>query len=342
MSKAKQWTVRIALICIVLGCAIFLIAFAGTGFDLSQLNTMKFKTNTYDVNESFSHIRVEGAECDIRIVPSPTDMCRVVCTEGDKIFHTVTVRDDTLTVTRTDQRRWYEHIGIYWGAMAITLELPARAYGKLELQSASGAITVPDGFTFSQAEIKTASGEIDYAAATDRGLTLKTVSGDLTAGGVTAEYLDARSTSGDVSIHSVETQGDLSVQTVSGEIELENANAQDASVSSTSGSIALTRVRTAAQMNIHAVSGDVKLTDTVAAGPMDVETVSGDITLEHSDAQILWIKSTSGDVSGSLLTDKWFLTHTTSGDVRLPNSSSQAGTCEITTTSGDIHVQIVN
>lgn len=342
MSKAKKYAFVLALICIVLGLVLSFLAFSVIGFDVSRLNTMKFETVTYDVSESFSNIRVEGAECDIRLVPSQTDACSVVCTEGDKIAHTVMVKDDTLTITRTDQRKWYERIGVYWGEISITVQLPAGVYGNLYLKSVSGAITVPGGFTFSQAEIHSTSGEIHYAASTDRGLTLKTTSGDLTLSGLSADSLEVRSTSGDVSIHSAKLRGDLTVETVSGEIELERVNAQAASVQSSSGSAELNDVTTASQLNIKTVSGDVELARVIAAAHMNIETTSGEISLDRSDAETLWIKSTSGDVSGSLLTDKLFSTHTTSGDVRVQNSSASGGTCEITTTSGDIHVQIKN
>lgn len=342
MKKSTKIAMVIALSCIALGAVISLGTLAAIHFDFERLNTMKFETNTYDVSESFSNIHVEGAECTVRLVPSQTDACRVVCTEGDRISHTVTVDQDTLTVTRTDTRRWYEHIGVYWGGMDITVYLPARAYENLSIKSASGEIRVPGGFSFSQAELRSASGDIEYAADTEHGLTLKTASGDLTVSGLTAGSLEARSTSGEVAIRSVTVRGDLVVETVSGEIELEDASAQALSVQSTSGNLELTNVSTAAPMKFHAVSGDVGLTDVIAAAHMDIETVSGEIHLERSDAETLWIKSTSGDVSGSLLTDKLFITHTTSGDVRVPNSSTSGGTCEVTTTSGEIHLNYVN
>lgn len=342
MSKAKKNATVLALICIAAGLAISLAVFSVIGFDVSRLNTMKFETNTYDVTERFSDIRVEGAECDIRLVPSQTGACTVVCTEGEKISHTVTVKDGTLTVTRTDQRRWYERIGVYWGEMSVTVQLPAGAYGNLYIKSVSGGIKVPDGFTFARAEVYSTSGEIDYAADTEQDLILKTTSGELSAGGLAAGTAEVRSTSGDVTIHSVGLRGDLAVETVSGEIGLEGVSAQAASIQSTSGEAKLRNVSTTGRMSVRTASGDVRLTDVAASAPMEVQTVSGEVKLERSDAQTLWIKTTSGDVSGTLLTGKRFVTQTTSGDVRVPDSSPQGGTCEITTVSGDIHINYGN
>ncbi len=303
MKKSVKAAVVLALICIALGAAISLGALAAVRFDLEALNTMKLGSNTYDVNESFSHIHVEGAECTIRLLPSQTDACRVVCTEGDRVSHTVTVEEDTLTILHTDTRRWYEHIGIYWGEMDITVYLPARTYESLYLKTASGAITVPDGFSFSQAELCSVSGDIEYAADTENGLILKSTSGDLTVRSLTAGSLEARTTSGETAVYSTSVRGALTVQTV---------------------------------------SGDVALIDVTAAAQLDIETASGAISLERSDAETLMIQSTSGDVSGTLLTGKQFLTHTASGDVRVPNSSASGGVCEVTTSSGEISLDYVN
>lgn len=321
MKKAKKIAFIIALACVAAGAAISLGAMAVIGFDISRLNTMKFENNTYQVEESFSHIRIEGAECDVRLLPSQTGACTVVCSEGKNISHTVAIDGDTLKITRTDSRKWYERMGIYWGEMSVTVYLPEGVYGDLFIQSVSGDITVPGGFTFSQAEIVNTSGEIAYSAATDRSLTLKTTSGDLTVRDLTAGALEIRSTSGEVTIHSAVVSGDVVVETVSGEIELEGVNAQ--------------------AMSIQSTSGDAELADTVAAGHMEIKTVSGEIELGRSDAETLRIKSTSGDVSGSLLTEKRFTTHTTSGSVNVPNiASPAAGTCEITTTSGNIRIKL--
>lgn len=302
MKKAKKTALIIALACVAAGAVISVGALAAIGFDVSRLNTMKFENNTYQVEESFSNIRIVGAECDVRLLPSRTDACTVVCSEGKNISHTVAVDGGTLKITRTDSRKWYECMGIYWGdAMSVTVYLPGRVYGDLFIKSVSGDITVPGDFTFSRTEIINTSGEIDYAAATDHALTLKTTSGDLRVRDLTA--------------------GALEIRTTSGEIELERVNTQTLSIQST--------------------SGEVELTDTVAAGRVEIETVSGEIELERSDGETLWIKSTSGDVSGTLLTEKRFTTHTTSGSVLVPNvASPSAGACEITTTSGDIRIKL--
>ena len=340
MRKAKKIALVIALACVAAGAAISLSALTVIGFDISRLNTMKFENNTYQVEESFSNIRIEGAECDVRLVPSQTGACTVVCSEGKNISHTVAVDGDTLKITRTDGRKWYERIGIYWGSMSVTVYLPERAYGDLSLKNLSGDITVPGDFTFSRAEVHSTSGEIEYAAATDRELTLKTTSGDLTVRDLTAGALDVRSTSGEAEISNV-TADSLTAATTSGDVVIRSAGISgDAAIETVSGEIELELV-CVQTMSARSTSGEVELSDVIAAGHLEIETVSGEIGLERSDAETLWIKSTSGDVSGTLLSEKRFTTHTTSGTVNVPNiASPAAGTCEITTTSGNIRIKL--
>lgn len=52
-----------------------------------------------------------------------------------------------------------------------------------------------------------------------------------------------------------------------------------------------------------------------------------------------FLSCTSGSVKGTLLSDKIFLTDSGSGSIRVPRST-EGGTCEITTTSGSIRIDI--
>jgi hypothetical protein len=53
------------------------------------------------------------------------------------------------------------------------------------------------------------------------------------------------------------------------------------------------------------------------------------------------MKANTGDIRGSLLSEKIFITKTTTGSVRVPSTAS-GGTCELITGTGDITVTIKN
>lgn len=323
MSKIKKTAIITAVIMIAVGLMITFIGFFGIKFDFSKLSTVQMVHKAYTVEESFNNIYVECAEGSVCFVPSAGDRCEIICAEEEKITHTVDVVDDTLTIVRTDNRKWYECFGIYWYEedVNITVALPKNSYEKLAVKSLSGDIEVPSDFIFSETEVHNTSGDTKILAGTVKNLTVKSTSGNIYIAEQEAENVYVKSTSGDVKVSSVCALHELNVKSVSGDIDLSFVNADNISADCT--------------------SGDVEFLDVIAANSMKVESVSGDIDLSKSDAKAINLKSVSGDVNGTLLSDKTFFTHTNSGDVAVPQSTAFE-TCEAVTTSGDIRITIIS
>lgn len=299
MKQFQKKYAAAALTLIAGGILIALCGMLAMGFDFTRMNTLNFVTNTYDVDEAFSDISVVGAECDIRLLPSEDGTCQVVCTESDRIDHSVEVVNGTLNITRHDRRSWYMHFGVYWGSMEILVYLPVSELGALNATSVSGNIEIPEDFSFETAALQTTSGDITCFAPVKKDLSAGTTSGNIRLGGSVCETLSADSTSGSINISDVRCL---------------NADAGT-------------------------VSGSLKLSGVVADEFIRTESVSGDIDLYRCDADALILSSTSGDIEGSLLTDKSFDANTTSGDVSLPQTSADT-TCEVSTVSGDITFSI--
>lgn len=279
MKKTKKIWIIIAVSCIGAGLLIAAAAFAAMGFDYSGIHNITLQTKTYPVEEPFSDINISTDEGDIRFALSKDGVCRVECREDTRIPHTVSVDQGTLTVTRTDNRKWYERIGFFWGDTEITVYLPESVYGRLTLRSVSGDIVILEAFTFAETELFSTSGDITFESTARKGLKAMTVSGDLSVCNIYGEAAEVQST-----------------------------------------------------------SGGVCLKDAVVKGNISVETVSGEIQLKDCDAEYLRLKSVSGDIEGSLLSEMHVNFHTTSGEVQVSDSPSAAQECEVTTTSGDIRI----
>jgi DUF4097 and DUF4098 domain-containing protein YvlB len=88
-------------------------------------------------------------------------------------------------------------------------------------------------------------------------------------------------------------------------------------------------------------SGGVMLTDTVASQKLKANSTSGEIDLKRCDAKNIVLDTVSGEISGTLLSNKQFITETTSGTVNVPQSVSNEE-CRITTVSGDIYIEIAD
>ena len=77
----------------------------------------------------------------------------------------------------------------------------------------------------------------------------------------------------------------------------------------------------------------------VATETFTIERSTGDVRFEGSDAAQLFVETDTGDVEGSLLSDKVFLVTTDTGEKDVPNSIT-GGRCEITTDTGDVRITI--
>lgn len=305
MKTSRKIALIVAAVCILLGGALTLISRPKGGFQSLEFPQATFETKTHAISESFAHICIQEMSTDVRILPAEDNQCRVVCHDREGLTHTVRASDGTLTVGCIDSRdKWYEHIGFFWGRdweeAAVTVYLPAQEGVALTLQTTSGDISIPEGCAFDEVRLVTTSGEIDFA-------------------GTVSNRLQIKSTSGDVKLDHTSCSA-AEIATASGDMEVSNLNADTLAFRTASGEMALSAVQ------VH--------------GMAELEAISGDITFDRTDVGDLCIQTVSGDVRGSLLSLKNFMTHTTSGSVHVPAPNTSAVLCEITTTSGDIWITV--
>jgi DUF4097 and DUF4098 domain-containing protein YvlB len=86
-------------------------------------------------------------------------------------------------------------------------------------------------------------------------------------------------------------------------------------------------------------TGDISLKNVIAKGNITIETDTGDIEFDRCDALSIKTETDTGDVKGTLLSEKKFTAYSSTGDVRVPNTSG-GGKCEITCDTGDINIKI--
>lgn len=305
MKKSVKVICIIAAVCIALGVCIALSTSVKIGFDFEKLNTETLESKTYTVDEEFQNIDVQTNALNVYFITAEDAQCKVVCTQTKRNMCEISVENDTLTVTQTDTRLWYEHFGIFWNVsdeaeMKITVYLPQQTYRALRVRSQSGNISVSSQFTFDTAEMETASGDIQFAGSVKETLTANSNSGALDLNNLTVRDITAKTASGNITLDSVKTENALRLESNSGIVQL---------------------VQTGADM-------------------LFCETASGDIQFQDSDADTLKLHSNSGCVNGSLLSSKKFEISTNSGSVDVPPSDNNGGLCAVTTTSGDVTFRI--
>lgn len=280
MKKSTKIWLIVATSLVALGCIIFSVAMTKNYWDFTKLSTVKYETNTYKVTDDFNSISMLTDTADILFVQSDDKICKVVCYEMSDMKHTTTVQNDTLTINVTDEREWYDHIGITLGSPKITVYLPKTEYDSLVIKEDTGDIEVPKDFKF---------GTIDIATST----------GDITIAGVTCE--------------------------------------DDIVINVSTGKANLTDIKCKSFIS-DGSTGDISLNNVIAIEKFSIERSTGDVKFDACDATEIWVETDTGDVTGKLLSEKIFITETSTGDVHVPKSTN-GGKCEITTSTGDIYIK---
>lgn len=300
MSKKTTIWLVIATSLVIIGSAIFISAIASVKWDFNKLNTVDYETNTYEIGEAFNDISITTDIADIILVPSEDENCKVICFEQEQLKHAVGVNDNKLEIKEVDDRKWYEHIGIFViSSPKITVYLPKTEYTSLVVKSSTSDITIPENFAFEQIEVLNSTGDVTCFASASEHIKMKLSTGSISIKDISAGVLD------------------LTVST--GRINLQNI--------------------TCKKLISEGDTGDITMKNVIAEELFSIERSTGDVRMEACDAVDIDIETDTGDVSGSLLTDKMFLVETDTGRVDVPRTDAE-NQCSISTDTGDIKITI--
>lgn len=280
MKKGKKIFV-IGFVLFIVGLILFVFGLAMLGFDFKKFGAQEIQTNEYAVEEEFENIVIDVDTSDVNIIALQTSQSKVSVSDKEKIKHIVTVKDKTLFIGVEDTRKWYDHIGIHFDELSVTLELPSGNYKALTVETDTGNCSISQSLSFENITVGTDTGDINLAD-------------------VTVEETLQRECS--------------------------------------TGKTTLTRVK-AKNFISNGSTGDVHINECEFLQTLRIKTSTGDVRIELSDAGEIFVETSTGDVKGILLSEKIFITKTSTGDIRVP-SSTAGGTCEITTSTGDIIIEI--
>lgn len=288
-----------AVILVAVGALIFVGALAAVHFDFTEFSTQKFQTNTYEFNENFENISVDVKTATVIFVPSDEEVCRIECFEEDKLTHSVKIQDGTLMVYTVDNRKWYDHIVISFKTPTVTIYLPEEVYDSLSVVTKTGNIEIPDGFCFETVTITGTTSSITCNASVSKCIELNTTTGNISLGSSETETIELSATTGKVTANDIACNK-LTAETSTGQIFLQNVIAEES---------------------------------------IQAETSTGGVIFEGCDASDIAVKTSTGSVEGTLLSEKIFDVHTATGSIRVPDTTS-GGRCEITTGTGNIEISL--
>ncbi len=263
MTKAKKAWIIASAVLIVIGIGMAAVGIFNMDFDFTRLDTMKYTEKTYSVSNDFSNIKIDTVMGKVSFEKSEDGKCTVACFEGENTEFSVNVVDSTLYVIYTDNRKWYQHIGVSFGSPDITVYLPKTAYERLEITTVSDDIELSRDFTFSDVAVESTSGKIYVNSCIWDNFSAKTVSGDIT-------------------LNRINVSGNISTETVSGNLKFTECDAEKISFESTSGDVKGS-VLTDKLFDFSTVSGDVELPKSAGEQICKIRTTSGNIKIEIAE-----------------------------------------------------------
>ena len=319
MSKSTKIWLVIAASLVLIGCIICWSVLAMLKWDFTKLSTSKYETNNHEINESYKNIVIVTNTADIAFVACKDSSTTVVCYEQNNAIHSVSVQGGILNVELVDTRKWYDRIGINIGTPKITIYIPQGEYGDLSISSNTGNVEIPKDFQFSSINVSVSTGDVMCYASAAGAVNIAASTGDIGVKNISAASLALSVSTGKVTASGVTCEGKVTVSASTGKAYLTDVTCKNLVSTGDTGHICLTNV--------------------IAAQNLSVKRSTGDVRLEGCDAADIAIQTDTGDVTGTILTDKVFVVSTDTGRKEVPNSTS-GGRCEITTNTGDIKIEI--
>lgn len=317
--KTKIWLI-IATCLMLVGGIIFGSVMTVFKWDFTKLSTNKYETKDYEINENFSSISINTDTADITFLVSKDNKCYVSCYQQKNTPYLVEVKDETLLIDEVNKRKWYEYIGINFRAPKIAVSLPDTLYTELFIKESTGDIEIPNAFKFIRADISLSTGDIEFFANAEH-IKIKTSTGNICVENITAKDLELSASTGHITVSNVNCDGDVNISVSTGKTKLTNINCKN--------------------LTSTASTGDLYLNNVIALEKFSVKRDTGNVRIDSSDGGEIFIETDTGDVTGSLLTEKVFITNTDTGNINVPKTV-KGGKCEITTDTGDIKISIIN
>lgn len=315
----KKSFIIVSVSLILFGLIIGAVGLVLMDFDFNSLNTEKVIEKMHNVTEKFESVSIRTKTAKVNILVSDGDECRVQINEKENVFYTVSVEDGTLTIKENDTRRWYNYIGIIQTSNVINLYMPAGAYNSLNIGIDTGDVKVEAGFEFDTVIIDGDTSDIELYSNVKSKLECETDTGDIKISGANASVISLETDTGSIDIANI-TAGDIKLEGSTSKLKLQNINCKN--------------------IEIESGTGKANLIGVIAENSMKIEVATCDVYLDACDAADINIKTGTGDVEGTLLTNKVFVANSGTGKIQVPESY-EGGKCNIKTGTGDIKISIV-
>lgn len=337
MSKTvKKWLIA-ALALILAGAAMFTAALALCGWDITKLGTVDYVETTLEPSGDFENISINVYTTDLRLLPSEDGKCRIVCYEDEKVSHTAEVKDGTLVIDTNDTRKWFT-VSLSFKSPTMKVYLPKNEYEYLDISTDTGAVYLPNNFTFESINIDGNTGSVVCYASAKKDMDFELDTGPILLCDVSAEGIRLKTDTGRIKLNGGTVAESIEVKTGTGLVSIENISCGNIHAKADTGFVSLENT-SCGDLHAETDTGSIALENVVGSGKFELISDTGHIGLNGCDAAELYIETDTGSVSGELLTDKIFFAESDTGRVSVPKSMT-GGRCEIKTDTGSIEMEV--
>lgn len=275
--RTKAWLITAASL-ILIGCIIFGGLMMALNFNFSKLSTTNYETNTYLIEEDFQNITIKTGTADLKILPAEDGKCSVVCFEDSKFPHSVAVQDGNLLITKNENKKWYNSIGIVTHSPTITVYLPQAQYRALSVNITTGDVDISHNFSFADAEISLTTGKINLKNLGAENLSLSLTTGKANLANITCKALTSTGSTGDIKLENVIATEKLSIKRTTGDVTLTNCDAGEIYINVTTGSVTGSLL-TEKVFTTKTTTGNIDVPNSNTGGKCEIKTTTGSIMI---------------------------------------------------------------
>ncbi len=213
------------------------------------------------------------------------------------------------------------------------------ACGSLEVRVSTGKTTLKGVNVSGKINIECSTGDTELTDIFCNSLNSIGDTGDFYTNNLTAgENVSIQRSTGEIEVNKAECKANISLETSTGSITVYDISCADLNINATTGDSEISDVN-CINFNSLADTGDIDMAYLNATGKITIERSTGDVEFDRCDASELEIKTSTGSVKGTLLSEKVFVTKTSNGRIEVPETTT-GGKCKITTSTGNIRIEI--
>ena len=321
MRKSSMGWLIAAVLLIVLGGVIFTVVMSTKKWDFKEIGNVEYKEHTFDITDDFTNIDIDTDTEDITFKPSADGKCSVVFYVQEYVTPEAKVKSGTLEIKTKEDRKWYEYISptFSFEDSYVYVYLPEKEYERLSMKFSTGDITIPKDLTFSDIDLSGSTGDVSCRASSKGDLRIKLSTGDIDIADVSAEKADLTVSTGKVTVSSLDCKKSLYIKVSTGKSTLKDVTAES--------------------FTSEGSTGHITLTDSVFTGSLNIKRSTGKVELNGCDAADIKVVTDTGDITGTLLSEKVFITSSDTGHISVPDTVS-GGRCDLSTDTGDIRIKL--